>query len=360
MKDIAYLVALHNIDGLGTVRLQKIIQHFESPKEVWGANIKDFTTLGIPSAVLEKIKIAFKNTDPEKYYDEIIRSDIHITTLLDDDYPEMLKQIYDPPMIIYYQGTLLKDEKRTIGVVGTRKVSGYGRFVTEKFTKDLVSNKFTIVSGLALGVDSIAHQSTLDAGGRTIAVLGGGVGTIYPTQNTHLAKQIIESGGCVLSEYPPSQPGTPGNFPARNRIISGLSLGVLVTEATVDSGSLITARLALEQGREVFAIPGPINSILSEGPFQLIRDGAKLTASVDDILTELGIDQLSTNSFLSTEDLSDLEKNILEVLQNEKRHIDELIRDLESDSAKISASLVKMEIQGFVRNLGGGIYIKNI
>ena len=234
--------------------------------------------------------------------------------------------------------------------------------VTEKFTSELVAAGFTIVSGLARGVDSSAHRSALNSGGRTIAVLGGGLNKIYPPENIRLADEIINGHGVVMSEFPPDYPSVPGNFPARNRIISGLSLGVLVTEAAQDSGSLITARLAVEQGREVFAVPGPVTSDLSRGPADLIKEGARLVFDAHEILDELGVSQVQSSKFKvqSLENLSEEEKKVLEVLENENRHIDEIGRMLKMDAAKISAALLKMEINGLVRNLGSGVYCKAV
>jgi DNA processing protein len=201
---------------------------------------------------------------------DIKSKDIKILTLYDEDYPKALKDVYDPPVVLYYRGTLLPEDENSFGVVGTRKITGYGEMITEKLTGDLVRLGFTIVSGLARGVDTIAHKTALSEGGRTIAVLGSGLNSIYPQQNISLAKQI-EQNGAVVSEFPPDYPPMAENFPQRNRIISGLSKAILIPEAAEKSGSLITARLALEQGREVFAVPGPITSFQSKGTANLIK-----------------------------------------------------------------------------------------
>ncbi len=244
--------------------------------------------------------------------------------------------------------------------MGTRKVSGYGRLVTEKLVSELVEAGLTIVSGLARGVDSVAHQTAVKEKGRTLAVLGGGLNHIFPPENTRLAEEIAKGFGAVLSEFPPDSPSLPGNFPARNRIISGLSRAVLVTEAAEDSGSLITARDALEQGRDVFAVPGPITSELSKGPLTLIKQGALLVTSADEILEELGLGKIinprlqMTNSIV----LSEAEQKIVDCLAPESKHVDEICRELKISAATVSAALIKMEISGLVKNLGAGVFIK--
>lgn len=366
MKNIQYLLALHSIDGLGPIRLKSLLNHFTLPGQAWEANERELMSIGIPRPVVELLVETRKALDPEKYLKSIENAGIKWITIYDANYPKLLKQIYDPPIVLYYKGEILPKDKKAIAVVGTRKISGYGRLVTEKFTLELSAAGFTIISGLARGVDSAAHWSALDRGGRTIAVLGGGLKMqsndckIFPPENAALADKIAAGYGAVITEFPPDYPSVPGNFPARNRIISGLSLGVLVTEAAEDSGSLITARLALEQGRDVFAVPGPVTSNLSKGPADLIKEGAKLVFEVRDILEELGMDKID-NGQLKMENLEKLtadERKILELLENENKHIDEIGRELHMQSAKISAALLKMEISGLVKNLGGGIYCK--
>ncbi len=271
MKNIPYLLALHSIDGLGPIRLKAILDYFKDPKLAWEAQDK-------------KIK---SKLEPQEYAKSIKDAGISWITLFDDSYPKLLKQIYDPPVVLYYKGEILPQDENAIAIVGTRRMTGYGKAITDQFTQLLVGYGLTIVSGLARGVDSEAHLAALKSGGRTIAVLGGGLNQIYPPENKNLAEKIIAGFGAIISEFLPNALSQPGNFPARNRIISGLSKAVLVTEASEDSGSLITARLALEQGREVFAVPGPITSKLSKGPIDLIKEGAKPIFNVEDILEEL-------------------------------------------------------------------------
>lgn len=361
MKNISYLLALHSIDGLGPIRLKAIIDYFKDPKLGWEASSKELVQIGIPKNAVELLVETRKKLDPESYAKSIKDSGIKWITIFDEDYPNQLLQIYDPPVVLYYKGEILPKDSQAIAVVGTRKMTGYGRVITEQFTQSLVGYGLTIISGLARGVDSEAHLSALNTGGRTIAVLGGGLNKIFPPENRSLAEKIIDGHGAVVSEFPPDYPSLPGNFPSRNRIISGLSLAVLVTEAAEDSGSLITARVALEQGREVFAIPGPITSSLSKGPIDLIKEGARPVMDAQEILDELGIREVQSSKLKvqSEMELSEGEKAILDCLENETKHIDEICRALNFSAASVSAHLLKMEISGLVQNLGSGNFCKS-
>ncbi len=358
MKNIAYLLALHSIDGLGPIRLKAIIDYFKDPKLAWEANLKEIRQIGVPQTVLDLLAETRKILDPILYAESIKKMGVSWLTIFDDNYPDLLKQIYDSPIVLYYKGEIVPGDDRAIAVVGTRKMTGYGKLVTEKFTRDLVLSGFTIVSGLARGIDTQAHKTALSLPkGRTMAVLGGGLNKIFPAENTQLVKRIAEGFGAVISEYPPDYPSLAGNFPSRNRIIAGLSLAVLITEAAQDSGSLITARLALEQGRDVFAVPGPITSDLSKGPMSLIKEGARPVFDSSEILQELGMEGVK-KEMVKVSDLSENEKKIIDCLQNDNKHIDEICRILELGAAEVSSGLLKMEIKGVVRNLGSGIYCK--
>lgn len=347
MSNQPYLLALHSIDGLGPIRLRAVLDYFKDPKLAWEANGGEIRKIGVPQPVVELLVETRKKLEPEKYAESIKNAGIKWITVYDEDYPKLLKQIYDPPMVLYYKGEILPEDEKAIAVVGTRKITGYGKAVTEQFTKGLVNAGLTIVSGLARGVDSQAHKSAIDSGGRTIAVLGGGLNQIYPPENKILAQNIIEGHGSVVSEFPPDYPSMPGNFPARNRVISGLSLATLVTEAASDSGSLITARLAVEQGRDVFAV----------APNELIKDGAMVVYEPGEILDELGI-FFKSGYPTDISDLSGDEKKVLEILENEQLHIDEICRKLNLSAAKVSGTLLKMEIAGYVQNLGSSNYCR--
>lgn len=359
INNIAYLLALHSIDGLGPIRLKAILDYFKDPKLAWEASGSEFLKIGIPRPTVDLLLETRKKVDPQNYMRSIQTSGIKWMTIFDETYPKLLSQIYDPPIVLYYKGEIVPGDEKAIAIVGTRKMTGYGKAVTQNFAKDLAKAGLTIVSGLARGVDSQAHRSALEADERTIAVLGGGIKQIYPPENRQLAEEIIKGHGAVISEFPPDYPSMPGNFPARNRVISGLSLAVLVTEAAEDSGSLITARLAIEQGRDVFAVPGPITSDLSKGPIDLIREGARPVTDPKEILDELGVFQVkSERGKVQSDNLSDEEKKVLQILENESMHIDEIGRELNVNAAKISAILLKMEIAGLIQNLGSSNYCR--
>ncbi len=352
---LPFLLALQSINGIGTVKLRKLIDYFQNPEAAWQARAGELTAAGFSSLDTEKIIHGRKQINPQQLFEQILRQNLKIVSLFDSDYPQNLVQIYDPPIVLFYRGNLPKNEQPSIAIVGTRKVTGYGRLVTEKFATELAAAGLTIISGLARGVDSIAHQSTLKAQGRTLAVLGGGLNQLYPPENQNLANQIIDSGGAVISEYFPDVLPNPGHFPARNRIIAGLSQAVLVTEADINSGSLITARQALEMGREIFAIPGPITSQLSLGTAELIKNGATLVTDPAEIPTALHIEPQTSN--FQPPVLSSTDQQILSLLQNDTLHIDQICRQLKQPSSQTSAALMKLEIKGVVKNLGGGNYI---
>lgn len=274
----------------------------------------------------------------------------------DKSYPKLLREIPDPPPKLWIKGEIKKEDEAAIAVVGARRATNYGREVTEELVSALVSAGLTIVSGMARGIDSVAHKTALDSGGRTIAVLGSGIDVCYPPENKKLFGEIAKDGA-VVSEFEPGTPPNAWNFPQRNRIIAGLSLGVLVCEAAEKSGSLITASLAAEFGREVFAVPGPIYSKMSEGTSSLIKDGAKLVYSVKDILEELGGFEEIPKNFQrkATPDTPEL-KMILELLQDEPKHIDAIIKETKLSASRVSSLLSVAEISGVVKHVGAGVY----
>ncbi len=275
------------------------------------------------------------------------------------EYPKLLKQIAEPPKQIYVRGNI-NIEFLGIGVVGSRIPSAYGKQVTPKLTEELARNGFTIISGLALGIDGLAHEAALRVGGKTIAVLGTGIDekSIYPYLHKNLANRIVESGGALISEYEAGTKPERYHFPARNRIIVGLSKGIVVVEAKEKSGALITARLAVENNRDVFAVPGPITSQYSYGPNSLIRAGAKPVLDANDILEEYGVvNSNQTNpARLESLSLSDEEKIIVEILKNNSAHIDEIIARSNINTSSLNGLLVMMEIKGLIKNLGEGVY----
>ncbi|MCD6470954.1 DNA-processing protein DprA [bacterium] len=288
------------------------------------------------------------------------RPNIQIIKITDKNYPKLLKEIYDPPKEIYVLGKLEAEEKYPLAVVGTRKISNYGKQIVSSIVKDLAKIGLTIVSGLALGTDALAHQAALDVNGKTIAVLGSGLDMIYPRIHKKLAERIIKSGGAIISEYPPGTKPTKWTFPARNRIISGLSLGVLVIEAPERSGALITAHHALDQGREVFAVPGNIYSQNSVGCNNLIKLGAKAVTDANDILEALSLN-LSLGKEKIIRPASKEEKIILEILSTSEKpiHIDEIIKKSKLETNIVNSTLTIMEISKKVKHLGGEYYTLN-
>lgn len=356
-SDLPYFVALAAAPGIGPTKFKILLKFAKTAKEVWIENEKNLKKILGEKTATNFIKYRAK-TDPKEYLDRILSKNISLMTIEDKNYPKLLKEIHDPPPVLYVRGELTPVLfRKSIAVVGTRKMTNYGREVTEVLVRDLVVAGFTVVSGLAYGVDSFAHRVTIGNNGKTIAVLGGGVDKVYPSENEALAKEIERGNGAVISEFPVGMDSMPGNFPARNRIISGLSLGVLVTEAGGASGSLITAGLAGEQGREVFAVPGPIHSQFSHGPSALIKQGAKLVTSVNDILEELKVSSITHQ--VSREEVkgdSKEEQKIIDLIKDRPVHIDEIARESKLPAARVGSLLSMMEIKGKVRSLGTGIY----
>lgn len=368
-KDRAYWLAFSAFPGVGPIRFALLLSHFGSAKNAWEATAGDLLKINFGEKLTRKFD-SFRRTFNVTHYARKVR-DLDIATLIltDEKYPKLLKQISDPPFVLYIRGKKTETPvnlERTIGVVGTRKVTSYGREVTQLLTKQLVNAGFTIVSGLAFGVDAMAHQAAIDAGGKTIAVLGCGVDCCNPRSNQRLYEKIIDGNGVIISEMPLSHEPNRGLFPARNRIISGLSLGVLVTEGAQDSGSLITASDAAEQGREVFAVPGPITSSLSKGPTQLIKKGAKLVATVEDILEEFSrqlrdpaaAGQISNSSSQISNRTKGTqeEERIVAILENEPMQFDDIVRQSGMETAKIGSMLSVMEIKGMIKATGNNRY----
>lgn len=285
--------------------------------------------------------------------------EIKTITIKDKSYPKLLKEIKDPPEILYVRGKLNPNEQ-CFAVVGTRMCSPYGKQVAFEVAGDLAETGLTIVSGLAPGIDTFAHTAAVERNKRTIAVLGTGLDekSIYPQSNLKLAQRILETGGCLISEYPPGTPGSKFTFPQRNRIISGLSFGVLIVEAKQKSGALITANWAKKQGRKIFAVPGPVHSLNSKGPHYLIKTGAKLVENANDILKELDLPKITRPGRVEKGE-NEEENLILEALKEESLYIDKIIEKTKLSAAEVAGTLAILEIKGKVRNLGGNIYAIN-
>ena len=333
-------------------RRQELLSWLHIPFEVMPSGVDESCHISEPiTFALELAKLKQK--------------DVWFLTLEDEEYPELLSQIKNPPFVLYGKGDIeiLKqvqdDNSKCIAVVGARKTTQYGREVTKLLTNELTLNGFTIVSGLALGVDAISHVTALENSGKTIAVLGCGVDCCSPQENSELYNSILQNGNCIVSEFPLGMKPTQWTFPARNRIIAGLSQAVLVTEGAEDSGSLITANFALKFGRKVFAVPGPITSEMSKGPYKLISRGAKLVTAAKDILDGLGS---SSESRIKNSELrikkgdTEEEKTILKLLENEQLHFDEIVRRSKLSSSKLGSILSLMEIKGMIKTSEGGMF----
>lgn len=282
-----------------------------------------------------------------------------IKTIKPGAFPKLLCEIHDPPEKLYVRGDIDPDAKM-FAVVGTRKPSSYGKQVTPRIVQELSRAGLTIVSGLAYGIDTLAHEAVLDANGKTIAVLGSGIDdkTLYPQTNLRLAHRILENGGAVISEYPEGAEPFKGNFPARNRIIAGLSIGVLVVEAPLKSGSLITANLAVQENRDVLAIPGPITSSNSMGTNLLIKQGATPVTETEDVLQMLGIESIKDSGIQRVNEFTEEEQRIFEALQEESLHVDVIIEQTGFAAAALNTLLTTMELEGKIRHLGGGVYAR--
>lgn len=356
-----YWLGFSAFPGIGPKRFALLRKNFGSAKKAWQAKRENFLKLGFSEKLVSDFDKFRQEFDPSSYYLRLKKLKIGTLIIEDKDYPENLKNINGAPFLLYTMGKILAQDSLSIGVVGTRKITAYGKEVTERLVVDLVASGLTIVSGLAYGVDSIAHQTALEVGGRTIGVWAGGLDSVVPGFRQNIVEKILKSGrGAIISEFPLGLNPSRGTFPARNRLISGLSLGVLVTEAAEDSGSLITAAHAVKQGRKVFAVPGPITSALTAGTANLLKSGAKLVYSVKDILDELNIAH-SAKCIMAREILPENKEEaiILELLQNENKHLDELIRQSGFDTAKVTSIISIMEIKGKIKNLGGMVYIIN-
>ncbi len=359
--DIKYWIWLSSLVKITPRKRYELIGHFGSPALLWHAQEKELQELSfLDKGMIGHIMDKQKRKEARHHYEKLVSLDIDIVTLESSLYPKALKDIYDPPVALYIKGKLVKEEQ-AIAVVGSRRATPYGLETAERLAAGLSGYGLTIVSGMARGIDSKAHKGALQAGGRTIAVLGCGLDIVYPSENKELMKNIC-TNGAVISEYLPGIPPIAFNFPARNRIISGMSLGVAVIEANEKSGSLITANFALEQGREVFAIPGNINSSNSTGTNKLIRDGAKIILDLADILDELKMPHGDNNNFYmggsgtSTAGLDAEEKKIIKRLEKGPWHIDALAAECNLSVNGTGAALVMLELKGMVEQLPGKIY----
>lgn len=359
MNESQYLTAIYAFNYFGPVRINLLLSYFKKAKNIWESSREKLIEIGIPEEKVIDFDNFRKDFDIEKYYKRLQDLKIRTVTILDKDYPRNLKGLDGAPSVLYYKGNLNCLEGNSVAIVGSRRMTSYGKEVTEKFSGELAGFGITIISGLARGVDTYAHKACLAAGGKTVAVLGNGLDTIYPSENLGLAQAIIKTKGAIISEYPLGYPALPENFASRNRIVSGLSSAVIVIEGAEKSGTLLTATHAAEQGKTVFAVPGQITSPLSAAPLFLIKNGAKIATETKDILDELDMQvKVDKEQIKRIAPDSPQEEKILKLLENEALHLDELVRISKCKTSEISARLTIMEMKGLVRNLGKGMYRK--
>ena len=357
LNEVKYWIGFSLIPGIGRIKLSLLEAYFGDLGRAWHASVDELMSAGLDAKLAKTMTTLRSQISLDTELEKLERHKVKVITGDDPSYPRRLKEIYDYPPLLYVRGTLIPEDEWAIAVVGTRRASIYGRQVTEEIVADLVRNKITIISGLAKGIDSIAHRTALEAGGRTIAVAGCGLDMVYPSDHVALARQIIEQGA-LISEFPLGTRPKAEHFPQRNRIISGMSLGVLVVEAGEKSGAMITAHWALEQNRDVFAVPGSVFSPASKGTNRLIQEGAKLVRNYTDILEELNLammpQQLEMKELVPT---TDTESQLLGCLSKEATHIDDICRHSGLPIAAVSSTLTMLELKGLAKQVGGMSYV---
>lgn len=357
MDELAYWIGFNKVMGIGPARLRALLDYFGDIQTAWNGDPTELQEAGLDRRSLANLLAARKSLDLGRELQRLEQAGVTVLTWDSEAYPRNLLTIHDAPPVLYVQGDLLPEDDWAVAVVGTRHASVYGKEAARNLAGDLARSGVTVVSGLALGIDAVAHQAALDAGGRTIAVLGSGVDVIYPEQNRRLA-QAVAKRGALVSEYALGTPPERSNFPPRNRIISGLALGVIIVEAGARSGALITADFALDQGREVFAVPGSIFQRSCEGTNRLIRDGARPVLSVNDVLEELNLAQVTQQAEVrAAVPTTELEQSLLDLLSSEPTHVDELGRAAELPAATVASTLALLELKGLARQVGGMSYV---
>lgn len=355
---------LNAIPGLGPIRIKKLVNHFSNPAKVLSASAQSLWQTGIVSQKIARNIVRF---DPcaflEKEYRAASQQGIDMITIDESRYPSALREIVDPPPVLYIKGNITDEDQTALALVGSRRASVYGIAIAEKFALQLSDYGITVVSGMARGIDTAAHRGALRARGRTIAVLGSGFLNIYPKENKKLSEKIADHG-VVVSEFPMETAPLSGNFPRRNRIISGLSLGVIVVEAAKKSGALITADFALEQGKDVFAVPGKVDSPSSFGVNNLIKQGAKLISSIEDVVEELGLEikrslENQPKSFLSQEGLTDIEAKVFSFIPASGIALDVLMDHCQISFPKLSRALISLTLKKRIKQLPGKIFAQS-
>jgi len=356
-KELRYWVGFNIVPGIGRVKFALFEKHFGKLENAWKATPSELKQAGLDNNTLKSIETHKPRIDLDSEMEKLERCGVKAYTYHDIEYPERLKEIYDYPPLIYVKGEFKPQDEVCIAVVGTRRSTVYGRQVTEEIVEDLARNNITVVSGLARGIDTIAHRRSVESGGRTCAIFACGIDHIYPPENANLARNIV-SQGALISEYPLGTKPRPDYFPRRNRIMSGMSLGVLVIEAGTSSGAILTAHIALEQNREVFAVPGSILSPMSRGTNTLIQEGAKLVRNCTDILEELNLTvnvrQIEMKEIIPT---TVTEAILLKQLNAEPIHIDQVCRNSGLPVSTVSSNLAIMELKGLVRQVSTMNYV---
>lgn len=357
MDPKAYWVGFNLVKGIGAVRLKALLDFYGNLEVAWQAPADGLRSAGLPPKTLENLLRVRNGCSLEKIWENIQRRGIQVVTWEDEDYPRRLREIDQPPPVLYVLGTFKKEDDWSVAIVGTRRMTVYGRQVASELAAFLAQNGITVVSGLARGVDRIAHEDALKAGGRSIGVLGSGVDRIYPPEHAKLASQM-QLQGAVISDYAPGTPPESANFPPRNRIISGLAMATVVVEASQTSGALITASFAASQGRDVFAVPGSIYAPQSQGTNRLIQDGAHPLLKFEDILEILQLEYVqekqAARSLLKSDlSVSAVEAGLLRILADEPQHVDEICAQSGLPIEQVSATLTLMELKGMVRQVGG-------
>jgi len=357
-KDIYLSFSLAPI--IGPKRLRDLLKVTKTTDKAWSATALDFKKIGLSGESFGKFAKFRGEFDVKTYLIKLKQKGVEIVTQEDTDYPDLLKKIDSPPIVLFTKGNKKLLNEKSIAVVGSRKTTSYGREVTQMLVSDLVRANIVITSGLALGVDSVAHRSALENRGATIAVLGSGVDCCTPGENQGLYNEILKNNGLIISEYPLGAIPTKGSFPARNRIIAGISQAILVTEARENSGALITANEAVKQGKKIFAVPGSIVSVQSKGTIELLKGDAILVSTASDVLDELNLKSvgLSTKSSFGNLNLSKEEKKIVEALESENLSVDEVVRQVKIPIKKLILILSELEMRGLIVSSGGKFGLK--
>ena len=383
MSDLKYWIAFDKVRQLGTVRFRLLEGFFGSLEDAWFAPVRHLRTAGLDKRAVQFVEEGRKTIHPDHELERLEKAGVSAFNWNHDGYPKLLKQIPDPPPVLYVKGKIEPEDRRSIALVGTRRATPYGREAAQALAADLARSAITVVSGLARGIDTVAHRAALDANGRTLAVMASGVDYIYPRENRRLSEEIVETGGALISEHPLGVRPDPRQFPRRNRLMSGMTLGTLVVEAGKGSGAIWTVRHALEQDRDVFCIPGSIFSPVSYGPNQLIQEGAKLVMNFQDILQEMNLntiynlpnqavpapvrrepaaaaarvpeEQLTLKPAVPK--LEGDEKALLDQISYEPVHIDQICRGAGLPAHVVSSTLTLMELNGLVKQVPGMQYV---